>query len=390
MYKISGTCCLLTFLAVPTFAFAQNPPTITSLSPEVSISVHDYADVPTALLAAAEVQAREIFRHAGLETVWLNCSPKLEREKLEPGSCYFSDTTHLTLKISPRAMNAQFRNRRDVLGTAYPDEKGTGYFAYVFYDRIQELAQRRRLGHALLADVMTHEIGHLLLGSTSHSASGIMCAHWNYEELRNVSEGAMSFVPAQSRVMRDQLHAHQSERLEQAPDARRPKIAATATTSPQEDPPLQRFVCNTGYTQEKCHEDMTVLRRTLAKYPLVQLGDWTWILVRSEDWKAIVTPRGLDPDSPAFTYYAKRQTFVEEALVADLPGRRKDLKARWHMPVERLLYLAVGHELGHALCNDRSEEKANQTAQMLRAEVSPPCEMNPEARAPVEKLRKQH
>ena len=197
---------------MPAFAFAQNPPTITPLSPEVSISVHDYADVPTPLLAAAEDQAREIFRHAGLETVWRNCSPRLE--KLEPGSCYFSDTTHLTLKISPHAMNAHVRDRIDVLGTAYPDEKGTGYFAYVFYDRVQELAQRRRLGHALLADVMAHEIGHLLLGSTSHTTSGIMCAHWNYEELRNVAEGTMSFIPAQSRIMRDRLSVRQSERMD--------------------------------------------------------------------------------------------------------------------------------------------------------------------------------
>ncbi len=238
MYKVSGICCLLTFLAVPDFAFAQNPPTITSLSPEVTISVHEYADVPTPLLAAAEDQAREIFRRAGLETVWLNCSPKLELENLEPRSCYFSDATHLTLKISRHAMNAKVRDRPDVLGTAYPDEKGAGYFAYVFYDRIQELAQRRGLGYALLADVMAHEIGHLLLGSTSHSAGGIMCAHWNYEELRNVSEGAMAFVPAQSRIMRDRLRAHQSRRLEPAPDGRRPKIAATATTSPQDEPPL--------------------------------------------------------------------------------------------------------------------------------------------------------
>jgi hypothetical protein len=214
MNKISGTCALLTLLAVPAFAFAQNLPTISSLSPEVSISVHDYAEVPAPLLAAAEGQAREVFRQAGLGTVWLNCSPKLERERLEPSSCYFSDTTHLTLKISPHAMNAQFRNRIDVLGTSYPDQKGAGYFAYVFYDRIQELAQRRRLGYALLADVMAHEIGHLLLGSTSHSASGIMCAHWNYEELRNVAEGAMSFIPAQSRIMQDRLRVRQSTRMD--------------------------------------------------------------------------------------------------------------------------------------------------------------------------------
>jgi hypothetical protein len=43
----------------------------------------------------------------------------------------------------------------------------------------------------------------LLLGSASHSPSGIMSAHWDYEELRNVSEGAMWFVPAQSKIMRD-------------------------------------------------------------------------------------------------------------------------------------------------------------------------------------------
>jgi hypothetical protein len=164
------------------------------------------------MLAAAEDQAREIFRRAGLETVWLNCSTKLE--KLEPSSCYFSDTTHLTLKISPHAMNAHVRDRIEVLGASYPDEKGAGYFAYVFYDRLEELAQRRMLGHALLADVMTHEIGHLLLGSTSHSASGVMCGHWNYEELRKISEGAMSFLPAQSRTMRARLRVRQSERMD--------------------------------------------------------------------------------------------------------------------------------------------------------------------------------
>ena len=212
MNRISETCALLAFLTVP--AFAQNPSTITSLSPEVTISVHDYADVPSILLAAAEDQAREIFRHAGLDTSWLDCSPKLERQKLQPASCYFSDATHLTLKISPHATNAQVRNRIDVLGTSYPDEKGAGYFAYVFYDRIQEIVQRRSLGHALLANVMAHEIGHLLLGSPSHSASGIMCAHWNYEELRKVAEGAMSFIPAQSRIMRDRLRVRQSERTD--------------------------------------------------------------------------------------------------------------------------------------------------------------------------------
>ena len=194
----------------------------------MTISVHDYAGVPSKLLDAAEEQAREIYRRAGLKTVWLNCSPKLEN--IEPESCHFSDTTHLTLKISPHALNLQVRDRVDVLGTAYPDDKGVGYFAYVFYDRVQELADRQRLGHMLLADVMAHEIGHLLLGSNSHSLSGIMCAHWNYDQLRNISEGAMWFIPAQSRMMRDRLRDRQGRHSNLAVNAREQKNSAVAST----------------------------------------------------------------------------------------------------------------------------------------------------------------
>jgi len=156
-----------------------------------------------------------------------------------------------------------------------------------------------------------------------------------------------------------------------------PTLTAAA---PQADPTGQRFVCNTGYTMEKCNKDMAVLRTTLAKYPMAQLGNWTWILVLSKDWKPIVRPRRLDPDSPAFTYYAKRETFIEEALVADVPERSDELKARWHMRPDKLLDLAVAHELGHAFCNDKSEEIANHGAERLREGQAPSCETNLEAR----------
>jgi hypothetical protein len=194
----------------------------------MTISVHDYAGVPSKRLNAAEEQAREIYHRAGLETVWLNCSPKLE--KIGPENCYFSDTNHLTLKIMPHAFNVRVRDRRDVLGTAYPDDKGVGYFAYVFYDRVQELTERQKLGHRLLADVMAHEIGHLLLGSNSHSVSGIMCAHWNYDLLGKISEGAMWFIPAQSKIMRDRLRDRQGRHLDLAITAREQNISATAST----------------------------------------------------------------------------------------------------------------------------------------------------------------
>jgi hypothetical protein len=157
---------------------------------------------------------------------------------------------------------------------------------------------------------------------------------------------------------------------------------------PQYESSRQHFVCSRDYTVESCYKDVAVLRRILAKYPGAQIGEWTWILVRSKDWKAIVKPRGLDPDSPAFTYSAKRETFIEEALVADVPGRKNELNARWHLRADTLRELVVAHELGHAFCKDKSEAVANQQTERLRDGKTLSCESNPGPKFLAEETRK--
>ena len=164
-------------------------------------------------------------------------------------------------------------------------------------------------------------------------------------------------------------------------------LPPSTAARPQPEVSLQHFVCSRGYTVERCYQDVALLRQTLAKYPLPQVQEWTWILVRSEDWKAIVLPRGLDPDSPAFTYSAKRQTFIEEALVADVPWRADELRARWHMQADKLRDLVAAHELGHALCKDRSETIANQQAERFQHGKSPSCELNPDPNILAEETR---
>jgi hypothetical protein len=143
---------------------------------------------------------------------------------------------------------------------------------------------------------------------------------------------------------------------------------------PYRPTPVQKFVCNTGYSQKQCLEDMVVLRKALANYPVAQLGDWTWILVRSENWKAILLPRGLDPDSPAFTFYPKRETFIEEALVTQVPVRNGELLLKWNLDRMGLLDLAIRHELGHALCNDANERNADRVANLLELRKTISCQ----------------
>jgi len=110
--------------------------------------------------------------------------------------------------------------------------------------------------------------------------------------------------------------------------------------------------------------------------------------VRSEDWKAILVPRGLDPDSPAFTYYPQKETFIEEVLVGEVPGRHRELLLKWNMSMKDLLDFALAHEVGHALCNDRDEWNANRVGQMLRDGNTPSCGVNLEAKIRAGERRK--
>jgi hypothetical protein len=140
----------------------------------------------------------------------------------------------------------------------------------------------------------------------------------------------------------------------------------TSTASAQKQASKQHFVCNVGYTSRECQAAMTVLRKAIARYPMDALGEWTWILERTVDWKQILADRKLDTNHPAFSYLPKRETFLDGALVVKSSIRGAQLSAIWHMPVEDLLDLAVRHELAHAVCNDPDETKADRAAIALK------------------------
>lgn len=144
----------------------------------------------------------------------------------------------------------------------------------------------------------------------------------------------------------------------------------SAIASGQPSPTLVpnfHFHCNTGYTERDCEVQLRRLRQVLSEMDLARLGEWTWVLVRSEHWKPILRRVGRDPDSPAFTLLEKRQTFLEEALFNYSPDRSRTLLEKWRMPLDELLPFAVLHELGHALCRETDEQRTNGYAAQLRA-----------------------
>lgn len=144
------------------------------------------------------------------------------------------------------------------------------------------------------------------------------------------------------------------------------KAAAETNTNARQHDGDSQFVCNTGYRPRDCSKQVAILRARLRHFYSGELKGWTWILVRSEDWKTILLRVGRDPDSPAFSILGKRQTFLEEALFSPTAGRSAELLRKWSMPLDRLRDLAITHELGHAICGYEDEVSADRFGQRLR------------------------
>ena len=166
--------------------------------------------------------------------------------------------------------------------------------------------------------------------------------------------------------------------------------AFAVPASAQKQAAKQHFACNIGYTPHGCQVAIAVLRDTLAQYPVHAVGEWTWVLVRPEDWKQLSSNGGFDSNNPAFTYLPKRETFFDGSLVVKKSTRGMELSVAWHMPIEELLDLAVRHELAHALCNERDEIKISRAAVALKNGTLLSCRLSPVGKDSPDETKKSH
>jgi hypothetical protein len=104
--------------------------------------------------------------------------------------------------------------------------------ASVYYESVMDFAKYDQTAFELpvvLGCAIVHEIGHLLLGSNSHSAIGVMCAHWERKHIREALMGAMVFTPEQARLMQAEMRRRMASEIIQdttVPNSRRSPISA--------------------------------------------------------------------------------------------------------------------------------------------------------------------
>ena len=175
----------------------------TGPSLRLTVRVFNYAQVsPETWNLAQEVAAR-ILHRTGTETHWVKCSLSSEGT-LTPAVCEQpAQPSDLVLRLVPvsAATRAQFGD--GTLGIAAQPEKGTPGSASVFYSRVEELAKGGTASvPVILGHAAAHEIGHLLLGSNSHSPLGLMRARWSRQDLQNARVGNLLFMPEQAAAVR--------------------------------------------------------------------------------------------------------------------------------------------------------------------------------------------
>jgi hypothetical protein len=176
-------------------------------NPRIGLRIYNYAHISQALLVRAEGEAAAILHRAGVETDWVDCPLSAAELDRFPDCRQPMSSSDFALRIFPGAMTSKAPASGDALGFALPCATAdAGCYANIFYDRVAtwgtegELSAYQILGHA-----MTHEIGHLLLGSDSHSRTGIMRAHWDPRDLRTMATSSLDFTPAQADLIRTTL-----------------------------------------------------------------------------------------------------------------------------------------------------------------------------------------
>ena len=142
--------------------------------PTIRLQMDNDADVPAIILNKSQDKVARIFADAGRGVEWTETEPTF------------------SVQIVARALGYG-RASSTVMGVAL-----RGATAQIFFNQVQDFARTCHVEVAtLLAYVMAHEVGHLLLPRMPHSLTGLMKADWDTAMVREAAVGSLTFTGAQ-------------------------------------------------------------------------------------------------------------------------------------------------------------------------------------------------
>ena len=144
------------------------------------VRVYDNAGILAQHRDRAIRNAQDILKRADVRLEWRDCPARGWRVRADCSTPPAASDLAVRFVRSPRGQ----RDDR-TLGHALIDgTTGRGTLATVFVDRVEAMtAKGPTEPWAMVGRVMAHEIGHLLLGTNSHSETGLMREMWTLKDL---------------------------------------------------------------------------------------------------------------------------------------------------------------------------------------------------------------
>jgi hypothetical protein len=175
----------------------------------VTAQIHDYAHVQAVQLLRSREIVAQVYERIGVRLDWLATVRQPVRreqsdvEDIRPPA----QIAQLTVIIETDEMAKQGSVPDGVLGYAVvPADGGMGRIAYVLYERVHQIAREGgRSESELLAFVMAHETGHLLLGRGVRAPAGLMKCHWERREMQRLEARKLEFSEAHALRIRNAL-----------------------------------------------------------------------------------------------------------------------------------------------------------------------------------------
>jgi hypothetical protein len=179
----------------------------------LTVRLYNSAHVSVPALLSARDTAATILADGGLHVVIQQCGTGIDAD---PCSTPLKANDVVVRVIEAPAARTSLHP--DAFGFTYvAADTDRGWLATVFADRIGHASGRSGVAAGtLLGRVMAHEIGHLLLGSGYHGATGLMRAQWRDESLAR--EGQWSFSIAEAAQMQAALVSTETKLLRRASD----------------------------------------------------------------------------------------------------------------------------------------------------------------------------
>jgi hypothetical protein len=187
---------------------------VTDPSPTITVRVDNYSQASPAILGGGEREADRILGKAGLRTVWLDCRAGHSTAVSQDPCREPLEATDIVLRVFSEPTRKRFQDT--AFGFAVVPVVASVYYDYALRRAKSDDAEFEV--PIILGCVIAHEVGHLLLGSNSHSGSGIMQRRWERKEMRQAMTGTLLFTPEQAKLIqaetqtRMRLHAALKDR----------------------------------------------------------------------------------------------------------------------------------------------------------------------------------